>query len=465
MRKRVAIVGGGLAGIAAAVRLAEADCAPILIETRKKLGGRATSFLDPRTGRVVDNCQHVLMGCCTNLIDLYDRLGVLDDIEWHDRTWWTRGGGEMAVLKPGWLPAPFHLAGALWRMPQLGRASKRAIARATWRIIRMGAAGRLAWRDRTFSAFLRDQGQPEEAVRDFWNAVVVSACNLDAERVSGEVALKVFQEGFLANRWSASMGVPRGPLAALYDPVAEHLERHHGAVRLGVSARALAFDGRRVSGVVTDEGLIEAAAVVAAVPFDRLDRLVSDTLRARDARLRRLDQFEVSPILGVHLTFGHRVMDVPHLVVMGRGVQWLFAKGVDVDGAQHIHAVISAAGEWMELDEAAIVARVVDDIHAVLPRSVGLPPLEARAVKEKRATFAALPGAQALRPPAEPSPLGASGQAVENLYLAGDWCDTGWPATMESAVRSGYLAARALCGTGGLAEDVPPGLLARWLGL
>ena len=465
--KRVAIIGGGLAGIAAAVRLADAGCQPILIESKKRLGGRATSLVDPRSGHTIDNCQHVLLGCCTNLIDLYSRLNVLDQIEWHKTLYWTRGRGEIDRMKAGWLPAPLHLSSSFRRMRIFNRADKRHIARCMWRMIRMGSKGRFAWRDRTFGEFLDECGQPRELVRSFWNTIIVSACNMDAHRVNASHALQVFQEGFLANRWSYTMGLATVPLAELYAPAIDVIIDAGGDIQLGVSAKAIAFDGRRVTGVVTEDGLVESAAVVSAAPFDRLDKLVSDALRRADRRLQCLDHLEVSPILGVHLYFAQPIMHLPHLVLVDRGVQWLFNKGVNSDGRQHVHAVISGADDWMELSEDEIVQRVLGDVHHALPQSIGLPPVEARSIKEKRATFASLPGMDALRPGATPALVGSGGGGVENLFLAGDWTDTGWPATMEGAVRSGYAAAAGVLGdaSGGLADDVPAGWLSRILGL
>ncbi len=461
----MAIIGGGLAGIAAAVRVIEDDCVPIVIESRKRLGGRATSLVDPRSGHVIDNCQHVLLGCCTNLMDLYGRLGVLDRIEWHKKLYWTRGGGEIDEMKAGWLPAPLHLAGSFQRMRIFSKKDKRHIAKAMWRMIRMGGRGRLEWGSRTFAEFLEECRQPVELVRSFWNTIIVSACNMDVKDVCAAHALQVFQDGFLANRWSYTMGLATVPLGDLYAPAIEHVIGAGGDIQLGVSAKSIAFDGRRVTGVVTDEGFVESAAVISAVPFDRLEKLASETLKKADRRLQELDRFEVSSILGVHLYFDHVIMKVPHLVLVNppHGVQWLFAKGADEAGRQHVHAVISAADEWMGLDENEIVRRVTTDVHFALPHAVGLEAVEARAIKEKRATFAAVPGIEGFRPGASPRFAGGSG--VENLFLAGDWTDTGWPATMEGAVRSGYAAAAGVSGVGGLVEDVPAGLLSRVLGL
>jgi len=462
--RTAAVVGGGIAGLACALRLAEAGVRATVIETRGKLGGRATSFVDPRTGEVLDNCQHVLMGCCTNLLDFYARLGVDDAIEWHPVVRWANPPHAPDRMLPGRLPAPAHFTGSFLGMRMLSFAEKRAVARAMWRMLRMGTSGRARWEGRTFAEFLREAAQPERVTRLFWSPVVVSACNLGVDRVGAAPAMQVFQEGFLANRVAPVMGLSTLPLVRLYDPAEPAITAAGGRIMLGVSARAIAFDGRRVTGVVTDEGMVDADAVVSAVPADRLAKLCSGTLRAADRRLAHLESIGHGTILGVHLRFGARVMDVPHLVLPGRGTQWLFDKGVGEDGSQHLHAVISDADAWMELDEAAIAARVVDDVRWALPAARGSEPVSVRSVKERRATFAAVPGLEAHRPPAGPTGLDRDG-GVRNLFLAGDWTRTGWPATMEGAVRSGYLAAGAILGQRLLVPDLPAAPLARALGV
>lgn len=480
MKRRVVIIGGGLAGIAAAVRLADAGDQSVIIETRKRLGGRATSLVDPRSDLTIDNCQHVLLGCCTNLIDLYERLGVLDRIEWHRTLHWTRGASQrhhVDRLRGGLLPAPLHLAFSFQRMRCFSFAEKRHIARAMWCMIRMGEKGRHAWSDRTFAAFLESCGQPRELIRAFWNTIIVSACNLDVDRVGAAPALQVFQQGFLANKFAYVMGLATVPLADLYEPAVPIIEATGGGILWGCSAKSIAYDGNRVQGVVTEDGLIEGAAVISAVPFDRLGKLATPPLQRADARLQMLDRFTVSPILGVHLWFDQIVMDLPHLVLVDREVQWLFNKGQEhseadstagrnVPTRQHIHAVISAADAWMGLEEPEIVRRVMIDIHHVLPRSVGLEPIEARSIKERRATFAPIPGVDFIRPSAAPGYVGSGGGGVANLFLAGDWIDTGWPATMEGAVRSGYAAAAACASEArGVVDDIPTAWLAKLAGL
>ncbi len=461
--ERVAVVGGGLAGIAAALRLAEAGVRVTLIESKRKLGGRATSFVDPRSGNILDNCQHVVMGCCTNLLDLYDRLGVLDSIQWEHSTWWADPPNAPVELRPGPWPAPLHMALSFRRFRVLDSAERRAVGRAMWRFLRLGLAGRERWRGRTFSEFLVESGQPRRAVERFWEPIVTSACNMGVERVDARAAIQVFQEGFLGASFAGAIGLSRVPLVELYDPAESFLAERGGELRLGVSAKALAFERDRLTGVITDEGVVDAGAVVAAVPWDRLSKLCSESLRSADRRLQRLDELRTSPILGVHLYFDRAVMTTPHLVLPGRAVHWLFDKGRDASGRHHLHAVISAADEWMELDEAEIGRRVMVDVRWALG-AASPDPVQIRSVKEKRATFAVDPGAEALRPGAAPDLVG-TGSGCRNLFLAGDWCRTGWPATMEGAVRSGYAAAKAITGQGGPVPDLPIGRLARWLGL
>lgn len=469
MSARLVVIGGGLAGIAAAVRLAEAGRAPLLIETRKKLGGRATSFIDPRNDQVLDNCQHIVMGCCTNLLDLLQRIDAMEKVGWHDTMYWSRGNGEIDCVKPGMLPPPLHFAAALKRLRFLEGVDRSVIRKAMVRLVRGGSRIRIEWSGATFAKFLQAHDQTEVAIARFWNPIITSACNIQVERCDAGYAIQVFQEGLLANRFGSALGIPEAPLGALYDPAVDFIESLGGDVVEGVSVRALAYDGRRITGVVTPDGVVTCSAVVCGIPPDRLDKLISGAMRTADARLQKLEDFQWSPILGIHLWFEFSIMNLPHMVCIDppEGVQWLFNKGVDGSGRQHIHAVISAADAWMDQTEDQIVARAMTDVHRFLPRSRGLAPVEARTVKEKHATFALLPGVDSIRPRAFATGMGVGGGGVANLFLAGDWCDTGWPATMEGAVRSGYAAAAAVTGEPSLGPlgSLPSGWLARFLGL
>jgi zeta-carotene desaturase len=448
----VLIVGGGIAGMAAALRLAERNVPVTLLETRKKLGGRATSFTDVRTGEVLDNCQHVVLGCCTNYLDLLERLGVADRIEWHDEQYWVEAGGRTSVLKPGPTPTPVHFLFSILRARFLSPAEIGALSVAIADILRVD---RSQHQHETFGAYLARLEQPESLVRRFWAPVIVSACNLDVGRVSAASALHVFQEGFLANRAAARIGVPGVPLVELYERAAALIERSGGRVLLGEGVASI--DEHGATTTAGDRYDAEPGRVVCAVPVERVNRIVDAGVRARDRRFDTLDSFTHSPILGVHVRFAAPVMDLPHAVLVDRPTQWLFRK--DREG-KVLHAVISAADDWVALSEDEIARRVVADIQACFPLARATPVERVRAVKEKLATFAPLPGVDDLRP-------GVTGPG-STLVLAGDYTRTGWPATMEGAARSGYAAAAAVLGQPAeryVRAPLPVAPVARLLGL
>ena len=465
VQRTVAIVGGGVAGIAAAVRAVDAGWRVELIETRTKLGGRATSFDDVRSGVELDNCQHVVMGCCTNILDLYDRLGVLGEIDWHETLWFARGGGAMDALSIApVLPAPLHYAPSFLRMRLFSLSEKRAIARAFLAILRMGPKGRVRWQGRAFGAFLAEMQQPASVIERFWDPVVLSACNLPSRACEATHALKVFDEGMLVHRFAGAVGVARVPLGRLYERVDELVAATGGSVRLRTSARALAFDGTRVTGVVCEDGLVPAHAVVSAVTPERLAKLCSNTLRAADKRLANLERFAFSPILGVHLAFRRRVLSKPNLALPARATHWLFAHEPPQQHAeiapfaQRIEAVVSAADEWIGLGEAETTRRILADMAWALgerEETLAQELVWSRPVLEKRATFASSPGVDAIRPRAAVEAGDLRG-GVANLFLAGEWTDTGWPSTMEGAARSGFAAAARCTGQGSAAvADLP----------
>ena len=459
----VAVIGGGLAGIAASVALTEAGLSVTLVETRKHLGGRATSFIDPATGRVVDNCQHVLMGCCTNLRHLYGRLGVADRIRWFRRLHFagfdSAGRRAIDTLEADDLPAPLHLAGSLLSFRLLRPREKVAIARGMMAMIRLDAAARSLWHDRTFEQWLVHHGQPRGAIERFWSVVIISALNERPQRVAADLAIQVFQEAFLSHEDAYVMGLPTVPLVQLYDAAENVLKKGGGRLLLATSAEALECNNGRIDSLrVAGDAEVEADAYVSAVPFDRLVKLCPSALLREDSRLCNLARIEVSPILGIHFWFAaddaRPLMRLPHLILTDSPLQWIFNKGLQPaasfspapqeaeattdsgDMIHHLHGVISAAHDLVNLAGAEIQKLALTEVRRYLPAAAGARLAHAQVIKEKRATFSAAPGIDSLRPPARGS--------VSNLYLAGDFCRSGWPATMEGAVRSGYLAAAAV---------------------
>ncbi len=442
----ILILGGGLAGIAAAVRLSEAGHKVTLIETRLKLGGRATSFVDQQSGSTLDNCQHVLMGCCTNLIDLYERLGVMDLIEWHTSFNFldTREDGSVVVdsLAGDDLPAPFHMTRSVIPFRSLTWAEKIAIARGMHAILRMGRTGREKLYDISFADWLAEHDQPAGAVQKFWAAVAISAINETPERLAAAYAIQVFQDGFLNHADSYKMGLSRVPLLKLYDQAEHVITQAGGQVLLSRSVEKILYEDGRVTGVQLDKNqTVTADAIISALPFDRLAKVATPEMVQADSRLQKLDQFDVSPIIGIHLwvtdAHGKPVTDLPHMVYMRSPLQWVFNKGWDTEqNAQHLHAVVSAAHDMVDKPAEQIARMAVAEIQRHAPDVHNIQLIHHRVIKEKRATFSARPGIESIRP-------GATG-SIENLFLAGDWTRSGWPATMEGATRSGYLAAQAV---------------------
>ncbi len=448
--RRVIVVGAGIAGIACALRLARAGVAVTLLETRKKLGGRATSFIDPRTGEVLDNCQHIAMGCCTNYLRFCRMLGVRDRLQWLREICWVETGGRVSVFRPGLLPAPAHFAGAFIGAAFLTSAQKARVALAMGAIARCDRANHTR---QTFAQWLTAHAQRDDDIRRFWEPVVVSACNLTPARVCAATALHVFQEGFLAHRDAAAIGVSAVPLLQLYDPAEAALRAAGGVLRLGTSVTRIT--PREVE--CADAPLLHADAVVCALPFERAARIVDGAVRAADPRFDRLAALTHSPILGVHLSFDRPVMPMPAAALVERPTQWIFRK--DEEG-RRVHAVISAADDWMPLTEDDITRRVTDDIRACFPAAASAQVTASRSVKEKLATFAPTPEAEAARP----DTLGPN--ALEGVVLAGDFVRTGWPATMEGAARSGFAAAAAVLGeplAGAIEPPLKPGVTVRAL--
>jgi len=437
---RVVIVGGGLAGLAAAVGLAGKDLDVTLVESRPRLGGRASSFVDPATGDLVDNCQHVSMSCCTNLADFCRRVGTADLFRREATLRFLSPEGRYSTLEAGRLPAPLHLSGGFLRANYLtiGERLRVAFGLACLRFDR-GRPGE------SFDAWLRRHGQTGRTIDRYWGTVLVSALNERLDRMDVGHARKVFLDAFLRNRDGYRMELPLVPLGELYGTRLEAWLASRGvAVRLTTGVRSIEPDAEGSAGGVTLRSgeALPADFVVLAVPFDRVAAMLPEGMRDRLPSLGRLDEFRASPITGVHLWFDREVCPDLHLVTIGRLVQWVFNHSSlqgrrSADGrGQYLQVVISASYDLVSMDNAAIRDAVLADLAAIWPASREAVLERWRVVTEHGATFAVRPGIEAIRP--------AQRTAIEGLYLAGDWTDTGWPATMEGAVLSGYKAAEGI---------------------
>jgi len=441
--KRVVIVGGGLAGMAAGVALERTGAVVTILEARRSAGGRAGSYQHPLTGEVLDNCQHVLLGCCTNLIDFFRRIGASDLIRWSDKVWFVDAQAQRHVLRAmDYLPAPLHLALSAAGFAALDISQRLALARAMRAMLRLGRKGYNRLGNVSFGTWLAHQHQPASLIDQFYDLVLVSALNERAARVSAKYAIQVFYDGMLANRRAFMMGVPNVSLERLYAKLPCR------DLRLETRVAEVRFAGNRALGVTLADGQsLDADYVILATNHHAALRLIPDELVAGDGRFAKLGRLESVPILGAHLWFDRPVLHLPQVALMSGPLQWLFAK--DAAGTA-VHGVISTARDWTGETREKTIEQFLEQIRQVLPAARLAVCLRHCIVMEKRATFSPLPGVDECRPQQGPPPGG-----IQGLILAGDYTQTGWPATMEGAVRSGYLAAEAVTWRRFLVDDLP----------
>ncbi|HEV3202829.1 MAG TPA: hydroxysqualene dehydroxylase HpnE [Gemmataceae bacterium] len=432
-KSSVFIIGGGLAGLAAASVLAPRGMKVTLFEAKGRLGGRAGSFTDPATGQMIDTCQHVSMGCCTTMAHFCRTVGIDHLLQAQPSLFFMTPDRQVSRMAAGRLPAPFHLARSFLRAHYLTWREK-------WRIVRGLARLRKEdpEKDPPFMDWLTHNQQTPRTISRFWGLVVTSALNETPDRIGLRYARKVFLDGFLNDRKGFEIELPKVPLGRLYGEELQNWFHKHG-VRILLNQRIKGFrlEKNRIGSLeIAQEEPGRADWYIAAVPFNRLLNLLPAETVAAYPAFANLPRLETSPITSVHLWYKRPVLDWPHLVLVECVGQWVFNRGEVVPGEYYVQVVVSAARQFRGLGQEEIRRRVVEELAQLFPGATADRLIRARVVTEPHATFSALPGVDQWRPP-QTSP-------IENLFLAGDWTATGWPATMEGAVRSGYLAAQGL---------------------
>lgn len=458
-RARVAILGGGLAGLAAALRLGQSGYQVELFEKRAVLGGRASSFVPPGESASIDNCQHVLLGCCTNLLDFFRRAGVSDRFRFYNRYVFA-GPRSVSTLGAAALPAPLHFLPSLLGFRGLRWKDRWAVARAMWAILRTPPP----FPDEPLLGWLERHGQSAAARENFWRVILTSALNEDLERLSTRPAFHVFRDAFLRSRRGYRMGIPTVPLSELYS---SRILGETCALHLATPVARLNVSGDRVQSLRLQNGEEKAADYfLSALPCDALSSLLTREQRALWPDVQSWAPLEWSPITGIHLWFDRPIMEGDHLTVFGRTIQWVFNKSAIARGGagdsrlHYVQLVISASRSLLTSSREEIIKLSLRELAEILPRSKEAQLQKAVVVKEIKATLSFPPGSDHERP--------GPNTPFANLFLAGDWTATGWPPTMESAVRSGYRAAERITQAAGKAEkflvpDLPVELLARLL--
>ena len=439
-KQTVAVIGGGLSGLAAACALSGAGFGVTLFERKPFLGGRASSYEHPGTGEVVDNCQHVLLGCCTNLIDFYRRIGVEQQIRWYERLTFIEPGGRRGQLAPSWLPAPFHSSFAFLRFPLLSIADKAAVTRALLTLM----AGIPPDSDKDFLTWLRQTGQTQRAIDRFWAPVLVSALNDDLDHVSVRYGAMVFRDAFLKSAAAGRMGVPTVPLSELYGVAADYIRARGGEVLLRCPVEGFDQQPERVM-VRTENSQRAFDFVIPAVPFQALSRLLPRS-SASERLTGELAGLKTVPITGIHLWFDREITPLDHAVLLDRTIQWMFQKskilGRSSPGnGSYLELVVSSSKTLLDKNRSELIELALRELAEFFPSVREATLLKATVVKEVHATFSPGPGSDRyrLKPQTE----------WPRVFLSGDWTDTGWPATMEGAVRGGYRTAEEVAKAAG----------------
>jgi len=437
----VIVIGGGLAGLSAACALADAGYHVRLLEKRRYLGGRASSYEHPGTGEVIDNCQHVLLGNCVNLMDLYRRLGVSDAIRWFDRLTFLEPGGRRSILKSSFFPAPFHDMPAFLRAQAFSFSDKLAIGRGMSAFL----AGVPSDTEENFAQWLARHGQTRGAIERFWNPVLVSALNEDAEHMSVHYAGQVIRKSLLLSPGAGRFGVPMIPLSELYGHAMDYVQSRGGWVELNSAPESFVWsDSAQQWSVAIADKSFAADAIVLALSFEGFSKLLPMLPEnpEADQLAKKLERFEHSPITGIHLWFDREISDLEHAILLDRTIQWMFHKSrlqpEKRQGAEgsYIELVVSASKSLVSMQRQEIIDLALHELAEFFPLVAQAKLVKAAVVKEVRATYSIRPQLDLIRPTAQ-SPW-------PRVFLAGDWVATGWPATMEGAVRSGYLAAEAV---------------------
>lgn len=456
-KKRVVIVGGGLAGLSAAEALARqyGDRFQItLLEAKRVAGGRAGSFNDPSSGEAVDYCQHVAMGCCTNLLQFVDRCGLAASFHRYRELEFLHPQHPPSRFAPSRaLPPPLHLAPTLGALNYLNRSQRSQIRHGLWQLFRSSDSLQF----QTAGAWLRANRQSEQTIRDFWDVIAVSALGEQTEVVAMSAVRKVFVDGFAASRGACDVLVPREPLSELFgNRLRASIEQLGVQIETGVPVNCIEPAGDSPASVTTRDRGHDADHVITAVPWHAIGKLIPGV------ELADLDKFAAIPsssITGLHLWFDTEITDRPHAVMVGTMAQWLFRDPIgqrSQDGSVYYQVVISGSGDLKSQPKEQLLETIRGELANAFPRARQAKLLRSRIVTDPNSVFSLSPEVESIRPQA--------GTALPWLHLAGDWIATGWPSTMEGAVISGRMAADSVVkreSAGGI--EIDPGLAPGWL--
>jgi len=461
----VIVVGAGVAGLAAACALARAGKSVTVVERKPYVGGRAYSYEHPALQEVVDS-QHVLLGCCTNLIELCEQAGTADKIRWYDEQTFLEPNGRASKIATSGLPAPFHFAPSFLSMSMLGWKDKLGLARGLMEFFR----GYPATDGENVEQWLKRTKQTELAIRHFWRPIVMATLNDRPEQCSTRYAGKVFHELFVKSSTGGRLGIPTVPLSEFSEGAARLIESCGSTVRLRASVEGVVQepDGRwRVN---TADAAFSAESVILALPFEQTQKLLpairlnesyAGAGSEKDELERKLARQVHSSYTSILLWFDREICDLDHAWLLDTTIEWFFHKSrirrYAPEKGSYVELVIAGSKAQLSMTREEILSSALRELEMFFPEIKRAKLVKSGVLKEARATFSVTTGLDGFRPKQQTDWPG--------LYLAGDWTATEWPSTMESGVRSGRLAAGALVGDRNrfMAPETPASGLMRWL--
>lgn len=434
----VVIIGGGLAGLSAAVECANAGRSVLLAEQKPRLGGRAYSFRHPETGDEIDNGQHLMMGCYHATLRYLRLIGTehLTELQHELTIPFRRAGRTPTLLRTLPLPAPLHVFAGLMRLRHLTPADRLGLVRVGLELLRRDPGNDPQLQSLTVAQWLGNLGQSENIKRSLWEIIAVGALNDAPERISAALFVTVLKAAFFGSRKHASLLIPRRGLSpVLIDGAEEFLRQRHGRILLNTTVDHVAVkDGSVASLALSNGETVYPRSVISAVPYFDIPKLFGS---GEAIGVTGLDRFISSPIVTVHLWFDAHFVPEPLAALVDSPVHWVFNRslitGKGESGLMSVALVISGAHAIAEMEKEEVVELACRELRRFYPLASAARVIHALTIKEKRATFSPSVGMENIRPPHRTK--------LRNLFLAGDWTDTKLPATIEGAVLSGRIAA------------------------
>ncbi len=443
----VIIIGGGFAGLAAAVDLSEKGRQVLVLERRSFLGGRAYSFADKTTGDTVDNGQHLMMGCYHHTLAFLSKIGALDKLKFQGNPrvdFLSEAGGRASFKCPSW-PAPLHLLAGLFGLQSVGWRDRLNALRVGLELRRLDG-DRAKWdklADLTVRQWMNHLGQTEQMQHRFWDLVALATLNETPDRASADIFARVLDQAFMHTRHDSTMVISKVGLSDLYTGDARRfIEDRGGEIRLNADVERIDFSGRRVRAVILRTGeRIEADAAISASTYLALNRMLPEEVATTGRFFPRLSEFRSAPIVSINLWYDEPVTDLEFAGLLDSRIEWVFNKNAiagkpSCRDRQHLALVISGAHAVAKMSKEDLTAIAVNELNRFFPEARRQRPAHAFVVREHEATLSHTVGTARRRPPQRTE--------FDNFFLAGDWTDTGLPATIEGAVWSGQECARLI---------------------